>query len=659
MSDTNIDKPSLRHRIQYKVDNFFSGGGATIIVALLPLFAISFLVMGGIRVVLNLIYPDPLDENIAGISDQLWRVFLQIMDIGAITEENEAAYPNKFMGIVTSIAGLLLFSTMLAIFSSLFKEKLESLRKGNSAVIESGHTLILGFGNRALEIIRELIEANASERDAAVVVLAEEEKEVMDDYFRSNLLERESTRIITRTGSPSSHLVLKKLGVQRANSVIILNTAGPADPPNVKAQSDYRVLKSILAILATTGEGNTPQIVANLYFSRTRQMAEGILPGNICTIDDDTILAKILVQTSRISGLSLVYTDLVGFKGNEVYFSPIPSNLTKLSFGELQFHFKQSVPLGIRNADKQITLNPPPATMLQQGDEVVLLAEDDSAIVFYDTPPVVPNELNYSSKKFYLDVEKFLIIGWSTKSPILVEEYSSYIKDGSSIHVIVDKISPDIRNKFDRIASKYPGAELKLIEYDYMSPDFPGNVRPHEYDNVIILASDGNNAEEVDAETIFLLLKFRQYFREIEEKSGQPVTTQLVTEVMDSDNSDIIKQTGVRDFLISNQFVSKIMAQLSQEKDIKMVYDELFREEGSEIYLKSAELFLRDFPVQATFADLMLAAQKRNEICIGGKIAASGDDEGQNFGVQIIPCKDTLFHLQADDLLITLAENES
>ena len=46
----------------------------------------------------------------------------------------------------------------------------------------NNHTLILGFGNRILEIIRELIEANDSEPDAAIVILAEDDKEYMDNY---------------------------------------------------------------------------------------------------------------------------------------------------------------------------------------------------------------------------------------------------------------------------------------------------------------------------------------------------------------------------------------------------------------------------------------------------------------------------------------------
>ena len=46
------------------------------------------------------------------------------------------------------------------------------------------------FGDRILEIIRELIEANESEPDAAIVVLADQDKETMDNIIRDNILKK-------------------------------------------------------------------------------------------------------------------------------------------------------------------------------------------------------------------------------------------------------------------------------------------------------------------------------------------------------------------------------------------------------------------------------------------------------------------------------------
>ena len=46
-------------------------------------------------------------------------------------------------------------------------------------------------------------------------------------------------------------------------------------------------------------------------------------------MNEADILARMLVQTSRNKGLAMVYADLVGFEGNEFYFS----NLRRAGMG--------------------------------------------------------------------------------------------------------------------------------------------------------------------------------------------------------------------------------------------------------------------------------------------------------------------------------------
>lgn len=655
MKNTNA---SFREKFRYQFDNFFARGGFSIFLALLSLFGVAMLTMGGIRVFLNLLYPDPLDPEFSSLGNQIWRVMLQIVDIGSLAEDSNASRLNKGLGIITSLLGLSLVSTLLAFITSIFKEKLESLKKGKSAVIESGHTLILGFSIRSVEIIRELIEANASEKDAAVVVLAATDKETMDDFFYDHLVERFTTRIITRSGSTSNPVSLKKAGVSHAGSIVILNAAGPADPPEMKSQADYQVFKSIMAIVASTGEETMPPVVAELHCKRNRELAESISPGHIATIDENVILAKILVQTSRTPGLSVVYSDLAGFIGNEIYFELIPDRYHGLTFGEMQFYFKQSVPFGIRNCHSQIFLNPNPSNPIEPGDEVIILAEDDSTIHFHEAPFFEPESLLTAHDKRLPEIEKYLIIGWSKKCPIIVEEYGAYITKGSIIHVVVNEKTSEIVDQFNQIKAAFPDIDMVLIAADTEERNFPVRLKPETYDNVIILAGEGNNAEIIDSITISLLLKFRHYFRQWEQESGTSSTTQLITEVMDSENTEIIQQTGVKDFLISNQFVSKIMAQVSQEPAVLKVYDDLFREAGSEIYLKPIQLYLKEIPERCHFADLMLAAQSRSEICFGVKVAHEADDTDKNYGVYIIPDKDAAFELTSADQLITLAEDE-
>ena len=121
----------------------------------------------------------------------------------------------------------------------------------------------------------------------------------------------------------------------------------------------------------------------------------------------------------------------------------------------------------------------------------------------------------------------------------------------------------------------------------------------------------------------------------------------------------VISQAGVNDFLISNRMVSMIFAQLSEEPRILQVYDDLFEESGSEIYVKPAALYFEQLPVTCRFADLMGVAQARQgEICIGYKLKAQENDGGQNYGVKLIPLKDSEVTLDKTDALVVVAEDD-
>lgn len=90
------------------------------------------------------------------------------------------------------------------------------------------------------------------------------------------------------------------------------------------------------------------------------------------------------------------------------------------------------------------------------------------------------------------------------------------------------------------------------------------------------------------------------------------------------------------------------------------IYRELFSAEGCELYIKPTWLY---FPPERigkiTFADCVLAAQNRNELCLGVKINTRSRDKNKNFGIDLVPRLDKPLNLTFDDQLITLAEDDT
>ncbi len=650
---SSSSKQSFSSKLKYSFDNFMSKGGFSIFSALMFLFIGAIVVIAILRFIVNLVAPQ---ENMANVFDQWWLSFLQIADGGAIGEDTDSNILNRVVGIIALFLGMVLFSSLVAFITSQFEAKMEELKKGKSEVIEKGHTLILGFSDRVLEIIRELIVANESEKDASVVVMANMDKTEMDDFFRDRIENRKSTRIVTRTGSTSSLQLLRRVAVDKAKSIIILNDVQEDASTEDKALADARVLKTIMAVIACTGEEAVPPILADLHLEANRQLAKNIVPEAISIIDEQSILAKLMVQTSRVTGLAHVYNNLVGFEGCEFYFHQPSEGFPSIKYSDLIFHYPNCSVIGIRKENGTVILNPAASSLVDAKDNAILIAEDDSMIKFTKQKMQSTTPSGKPASAQPKVIENQLIIGWSQKASIIVDEYSNYLVDGSKIDVIVQDITDDMKESFAEVQAAHPKIKITLRNDDIHDTEVLAALKPEQYDNVIILTADGGEAELRDSETIAKLLEFRHYFKKHAPKN---VKTQLITEVADSENIEIIQEAGVKDFLISNQFVSKIYAQISQDPETLEIYEDLFRAEGSEVYIKPVNLFLSSLSASIKFGDLCAAAIQRNETCFGVRLKSEEEDADKNYGIYINPDKSKMFTLSDSDWLITLAEDES
>ncbi len=186
------------------------------------------------------------------------------------------------------------------------------------------HTLILGFGDRIIEIIRELIEANESEPDAAIVILAEDDKESMDNMIRDNISDFVTTRVITRSGVVTNIKNLKNVMAEEAKSIIIMNSAASWRPKEERKLADALVLKSIMSIIAVCDGDEHPPIICEIHSDRDRDLAENISNGTVKALNEVSVLSRMIAQLALSrNGLSVVYSDMVGFDGNEFYFYQI------------------------------------------------------------------------------------------------------------------------------------------------------------------------------------------------------------------------------------------------------------------------------------------------------------------------------------------------
>ena len=324
-----MDEVGFLEKLRYKFDNLMSKGTGILLLSLASATAIMI-------AVISLIVWITQSGPTSSFTELLWMGLMRAIDSGTVSgDTGSAGY--IFLMFVTTLGGIFILSILIGILTTGIESKLDSLRKGRSRVIEKNQTIILGWSEQIFTIIEELIEANSNSKHACIVIMGNHDKSEMDDAIRERITDMKTTRIVTRQGNPIDIDDLEIVSLNTSRSIIII----PED--------DTRVIKTILAITNNPNKRSEPyNIVTVLRDPENVQVAQIAGNNQAEIILSDTLISRIIAQTCRQPGLSTVYTELLDFGGDEIYFSDCPESIGK-SFGEVLFLFEKSTGLSIEN----------------------------------------------------------------------------------------------------------------------------------------------------------------------------------------------------------------------------------------------------------------------------------------------------------------------
>jgi ion channel POLLUX/CASTOR len=592
-------KAGLRTRLRYWFDNTMSRGTPALIgwlaivsVMLIVVISAALAVTGG--------------TNIFGL---FWQTFISAFSLAIPDNATVAARVPWF---VLALGGIFLVSALIGLINNGIDKKLEELRKGRSAVVESDHTVILGWSDQVFTVVSELVAANRSRRRPAIVILAEQDKLEMEELLRERLAGTANTRVVCRTGNPLNVSDLELVNLNASRSIIILTPQTATTPED----ADAYVLKTLLAINRGPAFRDTEHhVVAAVRDGSVRAVAK-LAGGNAVVIDADDISARLTVQAARQSGLSVVYHDLLDFGGDELYVVSEP-DLAGTTFGASLLAYRQCCPIGLVHQDGTTIVNPPMDTVIAADDKIVILAGDDSAIkLSSDGLTSVDDAIVYKARQAEAP-EHTLILGWNGRAARIIEQLDMYVSDGSSVEVITDRDDAD--SAINKLSYTHLTASIKRGDTRERAVlealDLGG------YDNIIALCDDVMDPLTADARVMVTLL----HLRDILAKRGE--VGAIVSEMRDDRDRALAQLTRDDDFVISEQLVSLLMTQISENAHLESVFADLFDPEGSEIYIRPASDYIQ--PTSGlTFATVTAAARVRNEVAIGYRIAYSGDGHG-------------------------------
>jgi len=598
MTQTQPRRIGVVARLRYRFDTAMSRGTGIVI---LWLAGITFGLVFVAALVLTVFGIGVNEDKTPSLLERFWQSLLRILDPG--TFSGDAGWPLRITMLLVTLLGVLIGGSLIGLIVAAVDSKVEHLRRGRSVVAERGHTLILGWSPRVFTLIAEIVEANSNQRRSCIVVLASEEKPVIEEAIRERVADTKTTRIVCRTGNPSSRQDLLIANADEARSIVVL--AGGDD-----GVADAEAVKAVLAVMSSESRRASATVVAELNEAETARALHDASRGNVVTVRAADVIARVTAQACRQPGLSFVWRDLLDFSGDEIYFRVAPA-LQGHTYGEALLAFDTSSVIGRCAADGTISVNPAMETVFEPGDSVIAISADDDTMVVTgfvdeDTPDVVLSPPPPDR------IDRLLVVGWSHLGPVVLHELDQFAPAGSTVDVLVDPdhVEPgalvDVDLERLRMMHRSTGGNLDELS---------SSVQAQPYDKVIVLGyRKGLSPAEADARSLLTLLILQQAL--VASSSGQ--RPRIVTELLDARDVDLARATGADDFVVSDELSSLMLAQLAERADLEDVFADLVDVEGSAIALQPATWYVTSD--QVPFRRVVAAARARGESAIGYRI---------------------------------------
>ncbi len=631
--ETHLSSPSWKERWSYAFDNYMAKGTPALIAGLAGITLILIFITA------LFVWVTRSGPEDVGFLQLMWMSMLRTFDPGTMGGD-QGSWPFLLSMLFITVGGIFVFSALIGVLTAGIDARIEVLRKGRSRVIEKNHTIILGWSEQVFAIITELAIANQNQTRPCVVIMGEKDKTEMEDEIVDKVEDLANLRTVCRSGNPMEISDLDIVNLNTAKGIIILSPEG--DDP------DSSVIKTMLAITRSPNRKKEPyHIVAQIRKPSNMDVARMVGGDEATLILQGEMVARIIAQTCRQSGLSTVYTELMDFGGDEIYFHK-EDGLVGKTYGEALLAYEDSAIIGLYTAGGQALLNPPMETPIDNETMLIAVSEDDDTVILSKRTSIdLQTNLISMPKPVKPAPEHILILGWNWRGTSIVNELDHYVAAGSSMTVLADLED----EKGQLFGNKLKNLSCKVIKGEITDRKTLETLDFKRFTSTILLAySDIYDVQKADSLTLITLL----HLRDIADRDH--LNFSIVSEMMDVRNQRLATVTRADDFVVSNRLVSLLMAQISEEKRLEGVFEDILDPEGSEIYLKPAAQYV-ELNAAMNFYTVVESARRQGHTAFGYRIGALAYDAQKDYGVVINPSKLEEVRFADADEIIVLAES--
>lgn len=571
-------------RLYYWLENGMLRGITIHLLFVLAIIVGISLVAGGI------VYPGHAFDS---YWDAVWWAFLRLSDPGYLGEDYGIV--RRTTSLIVTILGYVLFlGALVAILTNWLNRSMARLQQGRSAVVEKDHFVILGWSKHVPAIVREFalsqerVRLRIGRRQPRVVILLPEMAprylQRVDDALRG-LSGR--LKVVYRVGNPLVVDDLRRIAVEKANTVILVATG---ETKEERAVSDTRTVKSLLSLSRIRGATDSPlefSGVAELTYSlHTDLIHETARNSRIEILASDGLLSRIIAQALRRPGAAAVFAELfVQGRGQQVYLIPVPPAWGRNVHFEATYRLlAHGLPIGVKRVSghgHQPMLNPEPGLALEPGDELIVLAaslrEASKRARKTSAAPSIPNDRATPMLPSTPPEHRLLILNWNSRVTAILRELDTYQSERFDVTIVSSRPPELIRQALSRYAPDLERVDTHIHQGDPAFPHDLSQFSLSEFSSVLLVASDRfHDTESSDARTLMSFLRLQRRL------AGMPHQPEILVEVLDPLNGSFYQGDNVS-VLVSQDIVSHSLAQIALRPDLNEIYAELTSAGGAEI----------------------------------------------------------------------------
>lgn len=589
-------------------------------------------------------------ENL-GFLESAYYTVTMILDAGCVSFVVEDIGPENaaiaIVCLIIVIIGMISFTgAVIGYITNYISGFIEDSNAGYHKLRISKHFVILNWNSRALEIVNDMLYSRSCDRIVVLVSSGKEDIERQIDERLHETIKRENNKlledcegkswfsgwlycrknrfknnltIIVREGDVFSSKQLFDISLQNATAVVIL---GEEDREKDKGESQgnaltLKTLMQVSDITSAAFSEDNQRIIVEITDDWTWDLVQKIIRSkqvdgkcNIVPVRVNQILGQLMSQFSLMPELNTVYNELLSNKG-ATFFSTRTEKDDEMAF----------ITNTLSENDKVI-----PLTLREDNSKryefYMALEEGDINEKSRKEIPSIPVSIN---KDFWLEKKKILILGHNSKCRDIMKGFESFISEWGykdSDEMLLNIVIIDNEESLDKMDHyrEYPfvikTVAAELFEKDLICDSINEFLRMNDEDvSVLILSDDTVPNEEIDAGMLTNLVYVQDIINDkVEADPDFDVgSIDVIAEINDPKHHDVVSSYSVKNVVISNRYISKMITQIGEKDAIFNFFQDILvydtdSESGftsKEIYIKKAKDYFTELPGECTAAEFI------------------------------------------------------